>query len=677
MNDEEYLTDKMTQEFEQTLRTLEPRKLSEQTIEAIEAAAETAPPASKRLIAWWVIGPLAAAACLAAAFLLFWPDRKVIDDSQSPPIALAGWRIEPTGDARFAVLSERSLRLDEGELYIESTRPQNEQSDAHGLTVLTPEGEAHAKGTRFYIGTHTQTSRSTKDHHMKRLTRILILSGMVSLTNSLGTASGQTSDLLTAEAGAQPAVLAVQASSSFAIDFYKHLAKDPSAGNLFFSPYSISTAMTMVQEGARGQTAQEIGNVLGFPKAAQRTGADSQLIPWQTSLIHSGLAEIDSRLVIRVDPQEQARLKKEDEELSKKFQEAWARYRDLDHAGKKVEADKAMKEAYAIDAQIPSIRSQIDRAQLITANALWVEKTYGLSQNFVDTVSKHYKTGGAFGVDFIGTPDAQRQRINEWVSQQTQGLIKDLLPQDSVSDMTRAVLTNTIYFNAAWAEKFRVEETQTADFHLADGKKIKTPMMTQDTADWCRYGAFTAQGEVVPKDQFGNRPPVKDGFLVLEMPYKGGTTSMLLIAPQDPAGLSRIESRLTPQAISQWAGQLEQKSVSIFIPRFKMQTEYQLKDRLSQMGMPLAFNPGKADFTGMRASPGEAPLYIDDVYHKTFLDVNEAGTIAAAATGVAVNAASDVQLEFRADRPFLFMIRDNKSGTILFMGRVMDPSRLQ
>ncbi len=158
---------------------------------------------------------------------------------------------------------------------------------------------------------------------MKRLTRILILSGMVTLTNSLGAASGQANDLLTAEAGTQPAVLAVQAGNSFAIDFYKQLTKDESAGNLFFSPYSISTAMTMVQEGARGQTAQEIGHVLGFPKAAKRTGPDSQLIPWQTSLIHTGLAEIDGRLVQHVNPQEQA--------------------------------------------------------QLITANALWVEKTYGLN----------------------------------------------------------------------------------------------------------------------------------------------------------------------------------------------------------------------------------------------------------------------------------------------------------
>ncbi len=454
---------------------------------------------------------------------------------------------------------------------------------------------------------------------MAHLTRILILSGLVALSNPLGTVSGQTNDLLTAEAGAQPAVLAVQAGNSFAIDFYKHLAKDESAGNLFFSPYSISTAMTMVQEGARGQTAQEIGNVLGFPKAARRTGPDSQLIPWQTSLIHTGLAEIDGRLVQHVDPQAQA--------------------------------------------------------QLITANALWVEKTYGLSPNYVNTLSQHYKTGGAFEVDFIGDAEAQRQRINQWVLQQTQGLIEDLLPEDSIDDQTRAVLTNTIYFKAVWPESFTKAITHKADFHLADGKKIQTLTMTQPKADWCRYGAFIAQGEVAPKGEFDLRQPGKDGFQVLEMPYKGETTSMLLIVPQDPAGLSRIESLLTPEAISQWAGQLEKETVSIYLPKFKMQAEYKLKEHLSQMGMSSAFAPGKADFTGMQASPGA--LCVGEVYHKTFLDVNEVGTTAAAATAVRMIEMSGGGLSFQANRPFLFMIRDNKSGTILFMGRVTDPSKLQ
>ena len=250
---------------------------------------------------------LAAIASLAACMLLalglwqLWPGDAgppIVEapvEPQHPGVQLAAdWRITPTGNADFQVVEPTLVRLRRGELLIESTEEKNEsgtRDDAEAsLCIKTPNGDAVATGTRFYIGNHhpAQKGNSTM---LKSLTRVLVLSGAVTLTTAAGSIEGTSGDLLAAEPGKPPTKEVVQANSDFAFDLYQQLAKENAGKNLFFSPYSVSTALAMTAEGARGETAEQMGQVLRFPDVARRMGDDAQLIPWETSLIHTGMAD--------------------------------------------------------------------------------------------------------------------------------------------------------------------------------------------------------------------------------------------------------------------------------------------------------------------------------------------------------------------------------------------------
>ena len=694
MNDEDFLKDARTQEFERTLGTLEPRRLSVLTLEAIDAAVPTAPPDIRRLMAWWAIAPLAAA-CVALATVFYWSGGKSVP---TPPdastIAMANWRIEPTGKARFAVLGERSLRLDQGELYVESTRPQDEQPDAHGLTVLTPEGEAHAKGSRFYIGTHPQPSPLAKDDSMNRLTRILILSGMVSLTNPLGSITGNANDLLAAETGKAPVNHAIAANSDFAVSLYGSLAKENQGKNLFYSPYSMSIALAMTAEGARGETADQMGKVLGFPAAARRIGDDAQLLPWNTALIHTGMSELNEQFKPKPVP---AELRDKIAAARAELEASTKQERTFKKANKLLEYYQQLEHSSLLADKLNGLLAQVDQYELRLANALFGEKTYPFQPAYLDTVNKFYGTGALVPVDYINNFEAVRRQINTWVEDQTNQRIKDLIAQGSVGEYTRLVLVNAIYFKGDWAHPFDAKNTKKEPF-LSAGSKVRVPMMRQDDMKEVRYGAFNADGshfktpqrvstskEPDPKTLY----PGKDGFVVADLPYKGKGLSMVLLVPQDEAGLGGLEAKLTSDSLQTWLGKLESRETNVQMPRFKLETDYQnMKDTLKAMGMVRAFidprDPANgAQFDGIcNSSDPNLKLHISNVCHKAFLEVNEKGTEAAAATAISMSAGGipeDMPFTptFRADRPFLFVIRDNKTGTILFMGRVTDPSKLQ
>ncbi len=288
------------------------------------------------------------------------------------------------------------------------------------------------------------------------------------------------------------------------------------------------------------------------------------------------------------------------------------------------------------------------------ANALWVQKDYPILPEYFEALQKYY-SAKAENLDFKNNPEESRIVINKWVEDKTAQKIKDLLPKNSISDLTRAVLTDAVYFKGTWFTKFDESETMDSDFFLANNNTIKVPMMHVETG--FKY--------------------LEDGDLkILGMPYSGGNLSMMIILPKDRDS-SHLVSTLSSEKLDQWNRILEVKEVSVHMPKFILHSKYKLKDNLSEMGMPTAFDPFSADFSGIT---GTRDLYIDQVYHKAFVDVNEKGTEAAAATAIVDNTimcggTCGVQpIEFNADHPFIFLIYDNHTGLVLFIGQVVDPS---
>jgi len=377
----------------------------------------------------------------------------------------------------------------------------------------------------------------------------------------------------------------VDANNRFAFDLFNSLADDPEygKGNIFFSPYSISTALAITYEGAREETADEIRSVLHFPG--------------NPTVLRSGYAALIARLNDKVS-------------------------------------------AYT----------------LRTANALWAEKTHPFIPDYIGIADRNY-AAKTTNMDFIHQPEDSRLTINSWVEDQTEDMIKDLIPPGEINPNTALVITNAIYFKGTWVKQFDPTLTRDADFMTGSGATVQVPMM-QRTDDAAIYGYAET-----------------DTFQVLEMPYDSGDgaeLSMLVILPRenDTAGLAQSLDSTTLQEIRK---SLAYKIVRVYFPKFTMETKYFLPRTLSAMGMPSAFTPG-ADFSGM---DGGRDLFITNIIHQAFVDVNEEGTEAAAATAVIMGKGAappeDYVPVFRADHPFIFFIQESETGSILFMGRVSEP----
>jgi serpin B len=364
----------------------------------------------------------------------------------------------------------------------------------------------------------------------------------------------------------------VEANTQFAFELYSEFSETEE--NIFFSPYSISVALAMTYEGARGQTAKEIQSVFHFPG--------------NNTTRRSSFANIYNQL------------NKKDKEYI-----------------------------------------------LHTANALWAQKDYPFLAEYFDLIKKYYM-GEVTNLDFINDPKNSRETINSWVEEQTNDKIKDLIPQGYINYLTRLVLTNAIYFKGNWLKQFDEEDTHEQDFQISNNKTVKVPMMSITD----NVFNYTATNE----------------FQILEIPYGGEEISMLILLPNDN-NLDSIEDSINEKNLTEWRNNLYEKEIDIYIPKFKFETKYFLKDTLIDMGMPTAFSGG-ADFSGMDGTGG---LFISSVIHQGFIEVNEEGTEATAATGVVMYLG--ITPSFRADHPFIFLIQDRISGNILFMGRVIDPTK--
>lgn len=291
--------------------------------------------------------------------------------------------------------------------------------------------------------------------------------------------------------------------------------------------------------------------------------------------------------------------------------------------------------------------------ELSVANAIWAQQGYPWEKAFIDLTRKHYGAG-LVEVNFAES-EAARKQINAWVEKETQQKIKELIGPGILNALTRMVLANAIYFKSNWLYQFDKKFTKDAPFTRDDGTKADVPLMTQTAK--LNYGEMKV---------FVNR--AGETVQVLELPYAGKELSMLVFLPEDATGVHRLAQWLNDKTLSNL--KMAQTDVKVFLPRFKMESELSLKPVLMDLGMKLAF--GAADFTGL--SPKGKELYITHVLHKAFVDVNEEGTEAAAATAVVIGKRSaPKQTTFRADRPFVFAIRDNTTGAALFMGRYSGP----
>lgn len=386
----------------------------------------------------------------------------------------------------------------------------------------------------------------------------------------------------------------------FAADLYAQLNKANGGKNLFLSPYSISAALGMTAQGARGKTADQMNKVLNM-------GGDFQ----------AGMAEITTALNPKDAPFE-----------------------------------------------------------LSVANGLWVDQTFPLAAGFVADCRKNYNAG-IVGVDFVRNSEAARKQINTAIAAQTHDKIQDLLPADAVDASTALVLTNAIYFKGTWENPFPKGSTADQPFHAAGGKDETVPLMKSPQGAMFAY-AETDDAQVLSLPYKGapaaNAPPTAVGGRAAAPAAGPSTLSMLIILPKKVDGLGDIEKQATAANLTKWATGLRRQAVTVFLPRFTMTTQFELSKELQALGMTDAFTRA-ADFSGISASAG-GKLSISAVIHKAFVDVNEEGTEAAAATAVTMvrsMAMPGNRVEFRADHPFLFMIRHEPTGSILFMGHVNSP----
>jgi serpin B len=301
--------------------------------------------------------------------------------------------------------------------------------------------------------------------------------------------------------------------------------------------------------------------------------------------------------------------------------------------------------AFAALAGLTATNSDESPYRLNVANALWGQQGERFLESFLALNRRHYEAG-LRELDFAGAPDQSRKVINTWVAEKTEQMIPKLLKPPDILPSTALVLTNAIYFKGNWASQFDPAKTREGTFQLTRDESIRVPMMHQ-------LGEFAyASNETAS---------------LLELPYDGDRLSMILLLPKMAGGLQSLESSLRVDTVDRWISDLSKQPVNVMLPRFTLDTRFNLRDALVKMGMTEAFGAG-ADFSGMTSGGG---LFIDKVIHQARVEVNEEGTEASAATAVIMKRGRIAQ--FHADRPFLFLIRDRVTDSVLFLGRVADP----
>lgn len=370
----------------------------------------------------------------------------------------------------------------------------------------------------------------------------------------------------------------ITANNQFAFDMYQQINGQPDQAdkNVFFSPYSLSTAMAMLYTAAEGETKAQIQKTFHYPTP--------------TTLNPNSAA------------------------LYNQFNKP-----NPDH-------------------------------KLATVNDLWMQQGLTPTKSYIDTVQRYY-SGQVTALDFEGSPDPARQTINKRIAEKTKQMIPELLPKGSIKSDTAVVLTNAVYFKGDWTMPFTAERTSAQPFYNAIGRASTVQMMQQQS-----YFDYYEDKHIQ----------------VVQLPYKGDDLSMLVVLPKlnHKLAMQQLAKSLNATKIKQWSAGLVRQEVDLQLPKFKLDARYQMKTLLADMGMPRAFN-NRAEFNLYADGP---PIKLDEVYHQAVVTVDEKGTEAAAAAGaVGMYVGMSYPVEFKADHPFMFVIKNNKTDAILFLGQVNKP----
>lgn len=282
---------------------------------------------------------------------------------------------------------------------------------------------------------------------------------------------------------------------------------------------------------------------------------------------------------------------------------------------------------------------------LRNANAIWIKTGFDIKDEFVNTSKKYYDSN----VSEVNFP-ADESIIDSWIEEKTNNKIKDLI-KGTTNQLTRLVITNAIYFNGTWQQQFEQSLTQDSEFRVNEGKSVSIPMMYMQSV--------FSYAET-------------EDLQILSMPYKGQRMSMLVLLPKE--NLDSIEKSITTEKLGEWKKSLQKQKIELFVPKFKLETTYDLVEIMKEMGIKLAFEKNNANLSGISDLK---PLFVTAAVHKAFVEVNEERTEAAAVTGITIRGGRSLpQLPiFRADHPFIFLIQDDETGLILFMGKVVDPTK--
>ncbi|ADB59295.1 proteinase inhibitor I4 serpin [Haloterrigena turkmenica DSM 5511] len=399
----------------------------------------------------------------------------------------------------------------------------------------------------------------------------------------------------------------IRGNVAVSFDVLARLREETPGENLFFSPYSISVALAMTYAGARGETAAEMADALRYDLEGEA--------------LHAAFGALEGEF-------EQRNEDGRDVETP-----AWA-----DEGG---EGDGSEGDEDDLGFQLSS------------ANAVWRDEGHDFDDAYVQLLEAYYEAGDHLA-DFSGSPEAAREEINAWVEERTNDRIEDLLPEGSIDEWTRLVLTNAVYFLAAWEHDFDPAETEPATFTSLDGSETEVDLMHQSQE--LRYAEI-------------------DGHQLVELPYANGDTSMIVVLPAE----GEFESFEASFGVDELAIMLEETSqpkVDLALPKFGIESKFSLVETMRELGMERAFD-NDADFSGM-VEDDDSDLYVDDIIHQSFVEVDEEGTEAAAATAVVMEdtAVAD-RVKMTVDRPFLFYVRDRPTETPLFVGRVVDGEQLQ
>ncbi|XP_028290126.1 leukocyte elastase inhibitor-like [Gouania willdenowi] len=453
-----------------------------------------------------------------------------------------------------------------------------------------------------------------------------------------------------------------KANTSFCLAMLNKLSEEKKNANVFFSPFSVSAALAMVMMGAAGTTAAQMSKVLGLTES-------DQLQTWSNSPFQSLLqTRSQTRMKIRSQMQLQQRsrvpgyLSKVLKSDSEK-EDAQSGEENVENGKEDIQTGKEEVPSGddAVHAKFAELWSEMCKADapytLSLANKLYGDKATEFLESFLEK-SKKYYNAELESVDFQNNAEQARTDINKWVQEATQDKIKDLLAEGAVDTMSRLVLVNAIYFNGKWRKQFETTDTVDAEFRLnkTDKKSVKMMCLTSE---------------------FNTRSVPALNCEVLEIPYEGEDLSMIIILPNDikddSTGLEKLEKELTCEKLMEWTRPDVSKSeIKVKLPRFKMEETYDLKGFLTSMGMVDAFDQSKSDFSEMSSSKD---LTLSKLVHKAFVDVNEEGTEAAAATGatMSVTSISEEKKEFIVDHPFLFFICQKSSKSVVFAGRCCCP----